>query len=150
MGGSASTSKSLAVAPLVEAVKSGGDEDKQKAARIVADFAESEQNVEQIVDAGGVAPLLQLLDLSKSSLCAQSHAAVALRKVASVERSRARLDDKAFVAAHAKALATPPDAKVAPSADGAKDFHRSARLSISFTESKGSIGYPVGPTVNTW
>ena len=117
MGGSASTSKSLAVAPLVEAVKSGGDEDKQKAARIVADFADSDQNVEQIVDAGGVAPLLQLLDLSKSSLCAQSHAAVALRKVASVERSRARLDDKAFVAAHAKALATPPDAKVSPSAE---------------------------------
>ena len=53
MGGSASTSKSLAVAPLVEAVKSGGDEDKQKAARIVADFADSDQNVEQIVDAGG-------------------------------------------------------------------------------------------------
>ena len=117
MGGSASTSKSLAVAPLVEAVKSGGDEDKQKAARIVADFADSDQNVEQIVDAGGVAPLLQLLDLSKSSLCAQSHAAVALRKVASVEKSRARLDDKAFVAAHAKALATPPDAKVSPSAE---------------------------------
>ena len=42
MGGSASTSKSLAVAPLVEAVKSGGDEDKQKAARIVADFADSD------------------------------------------------------------------------------------------------------------
>ena len=117
MGGSASTSKSLAVAPLVEAVKSGGDEDKQKAARIVADFADSDQNVEQIVDAGGVAPLLQLLDLSKSSLCAQSHAAVALRKVASVEKSRARLDDKAFVAAHAEALATPPDAKVSPSAE---------------------------------
>ena len=68
MGGSASTSKSLAVAPLVEAVKSGGDEDKQKAARIVADFVESEQNCEQLLSAGGVAPLLLLLDLSTSTV----------------------------------------------------------------------------------
>ncbi|KAH8066302.1 hypothetical protein JL722_734 [Aureococcus anophagefferens] len=128
MGGSASTSKSLAVAPLVEAVKSGGDEDKQKAARIVADFAESDQNVEQIVDAGGVAPCSSSWTC-RSSLCAQSHAAVALRKVASVERSRARLDDKAFVAAHAKALATPPDAKVAPSAETRGELARASASS---------------------
>ena len=66
MGGSASTNRT--VAPLVEAVKSGSDEDKQKAARIVADFVESEQNCEQLLSAGGVAPLLLLLDLSTSTV----------------------------------------------------------------------------------